>query len=1075
MNFEWILLAFFLASMINGIAKALTRPMHKNILNLISIPVAFITALILQATGWFRSLADSVVESFNLEMGTIGEFASALITTLVGPVIFVLAYCILLFVIRLIHVNLVALFIESRQIRKERHLLRLAIAEEKELVESSVIDAEYRAMELVNALTPENEEHDFLEGYDPLTKREIEQMVEERISREKRIRKKLGFFKESSQKKTISLITGAVSGFLAFAIMMMPVFYTMSFISDVTDTIDKNDPQENKIYLAIELLDEAIVQPYESSFVYEIYHSMALVDLMNSTVRLGGRIAVGDTVYYADDVVRDIMKNSVKVATQIMSSNPNPEILKNSLNGIIKQPFVLSLLTNAVTSLMANVEIPDGGEEGDILSSITNGILLHYKNADKAIIEGDIGALTDTIVELVKMDLIMGLITGEMDFASIIADKDNIKGLLGTMSGLSVYDKVMLGAFTLGIDMIGPMLGIAADDAVAYEKLMNSIATAADSVSVIGEELEDLYTLFKNVDDFTKNKEQIAFIENRIAALKTANGEDVEAWTEADKTKLNELNTQLAEMKSASSDVASVLDYIIEPLRVAELLVAQGDEIKAKVEALEEAAKAAEQEGKDLELQATNIGKEIEAITEKAANGEISNADAAAQIEALYGEKANLESRANEFAARAEELSNQGVEIAEEAEALVAQGEALIDDFQTRITGFTPFISQFMNWMNVQKPFMLSGEDTSPAALTIKIDGVTYMCNTDIINIEMLIDLMLGGNDDSSEGGDTTGDDTDAEGGDVTDDTPVTVAEGDETGEGTGDDSSVDTGFDLNVDELLEQIPFRELLEQLTITSDRSEIESKASPVADLINFIIESASNRKTEGITSALTADWVEGVMQAFLLLNTNEEENASIKLANKLLDSENFISNSVTIEKMHASLRFGEDWTTELKKQDSEKLVDVIFTLIDLVGSLGGESDGESSGDGAESAVPTSNETTDDGGDDGGEVVDGGNDSSEGSISTGDMSAILDLLGVLGTTFDIMADTYCLADLPPLMLEGILKNEMLSMVMMPSMLNGYLEEMKQDDFSYETFMNEFVKTFVDLIGQLGEGGIM
>ena len=188
MNFEWILLAFFLASMINEIAKALTRPMHKNVLNLISIPVAFITTLILQATGWFRSLADSVVESFNLELGTLGDFVSALITTLVGPVIFVLAYAILLFVIRLVHVNLLSKFIESRQIKKERRLLRMAIAEEKHLVSEAVIDSEHRAIDLVNALTQENDEYDFMEEYDPLTRREINQMVEERIRREKRIR-----------------------------------------------------------------------------------------------------------------------------------------------------------------------------------------------------------------------------------------------------------------------------------------------------------------------------------------------------------------------------------------------------------------------------------------------------------------------------------------------------------------------------------------------------------------------------------------------------------------------------------------------------------------------------------------------------------------------------------------------------------------------------------------------------------------------------------------------------------------------------------------------------------------------
>ena len=130
MNLQWILLAVFAVSMISEIAKALTRPMHKNVLNLISIPVAFIITYIMQVFGVFQSFANKIVANLDLS-ATIGEevtgFAVATASTLLSPVLFVVVYGILLFVIRLIYVNLISKFIENREMRKEKRLLRLAI------------------------------------------------------------------------------------------------------------------------------------------------------------------------------------------------------------------------------------------------------------------------------------------------------------------------------------------------------------------------------------------------------------------------------------------------------------------------------------------------------------------------------------------------------------------------------------------------------------------------------------------------------------------------------------------------------------------------------------------------------------------------------------------------------------------------------------------------------------------------------------------------------------------------------------------------------------------------------------
>ena len=1063
MNFEWILLALFVASMINEIAKALTRPMHKNVLNLISIPVAFITTLLLQATGLFRSLSDKLVSLINLDMGTANEFISALITTLLGPAIFVLAYFVILLVIRIIHVNLIAKFIENRQIKKEKRLLKLAIKQERELVEDMVRDSEGRALDLIESLEEEGYEYDAMDDYDPMTKREIKRKVKARIKKEKRLRRKLGFFRESRQKKSISLIAGAVSGFLAFAIAMMPVFYTMSIVSDITNSIDKNDPQENKIYLAIDFVDEHVVEPYESSFVYEVYRSMALVDLMNNTVRLGGRMNIDGVDYYADDVVRDILTNSVKVATQLMSAKPNSEVLRNSLNGIITQPFILTLLTDAVSNLMANVEIPEGGESDDILTNIKNEILLHYKNADKEIIAGDIGALTDTIVTLVEKGLLMSLLTGDTDFAAVLADKDNIKDLLGTMSGLSVYDQVMHGAFTLGIDMIGPMLGIPADNAAAYASFMNKIVAAVDGVSAIPyADMEKLQTFFENAANYKKNEDQIAFLENRIAVLEAEKADPANTWTTEDETKLTELKTKLAEKKQESSSKASVLDYVIEPLRVVELLLAQGDELKAEAEELKTKGNDLQTKSEQLEANASSIEAEIAVIEQKVIDGEMSPTEAESEIARLEAEALNFENQAKDLASQAEDLIAQGEALSTKATDLVDQGKALAEDFEKRASGFTPFISYYMNWTTVHKPFMLAGEDTSLAPVTITIDGVTYLCNTDVLSIEMLLDMML----DAGNNGETTEPEENEGNGEVT---------VEETGEGNGEGNGEGTGgttgeteFDINVDEMLEQIPFKELLEKLNITANVSVIESKASPISDLLNYILDKATVRKNAGATTSPNTDWVTTTLTAFVAKGDNSEE--SVALANKILavndeNANEFDYKGVTVAAMHESLHFDEGWTAEIKKQDSEKLVDVIFTIIDLMGAMKGEGDGEQTEPEGEQASLTSNETGSES-----EEENTGNGEATGS----DMTAMLDLLKTLGKTFDIMADTYCLKDLPPLMLEGLLKNEMLSMVMMPSMLNEYLEDMKNDDFSYEAFMDEFVGKIVGLLDKMnGNGG--
>ena len=257
---------------------------------------------------------------------------------------------------------------------------------------------------------------------------------------------------------------------------MMPVFYTMSILSDITDSIDKNNPDDNQnaIYCTIDWLSDNIVEPYEKSFVYEIYKSMALVDLMNATVRIGTRVQLGEETHYVDDIVRGVITNTVTVVTNLISARPNPQAFGKALNGILTQPFLLSTLTGFITDMMADVEITEP-EEGDILGSITNTILAHYKYADSSVIEEDMSAITDMLVYLVDQGFLFAIASGELGFEEVLTDKDNIKGLLGTMSGLSVYDIVMSGAFELAVNTMGPMLGSPMNNVVGYTSFVDKI------------------------------------------------------------------------------------------------------------------------------------------------------------------------------------------------------------------------------------------------------------------------------------------------------------------------------------------------------------------------------------------------------------------------------------------------------------------------------------------------------------------------------------------------------------------------------------------------------------------------
>lgn len=204
-------------------------------------------------------------------------------------------------------------------------------------------------------------------------------------------------------------------------------------------------------------------------------------------------------------------------------------------------------------------------------------------------------------------------------------------------------------------------------------------------------------------------------------------------------------------------------------------------------------------------------------------------------------------------------------------------------------------------------------------------------------------------------------------------------------------------------------------------TEENSEqYKNKISPVSGLINALtLYSSANR--------LTVENLNTILSAYVASSTDE---ASVALAGRLLDKSSFVSEAVTIEKLLAATDFT-DWTEEEKAADSRLCVDIIMDLLDLV-----------------------------------EVFDGG--SMDGGVDAA--LAFVDQFTKLGTTMDTMKKTSCIGELPPLLIEGLIKNEMLADFLKPSIVFQMNDIVKNNDRSYYDCMNQIAVNIRFAINALG-----
>ncbi len=225
-----------------------------------------------------------------------------------------------------------------------------------------------------------------------------------------------------------------------------------------------------------------------------------------------------------------------------------------------------------------------------------------------------------------------------------------------------------------------------------------------------------------------------------------------------------------------------------------------------------------------------------------------------------------------------------------------------------------------------------------------------------------------------------------------------------------GEDASAGN-FTIQIDGVTYMLTDKQCVVKVTA----NEID-KVSTVTGLINYLVQNS------GVE--FTAE-----TQIFDLISNYPAGAGDYSVAQNFVSGDNFISKGVTIEKLHASTNFGPEWTGDVRKEDCKKCTEIITSLVGLMGSMG-------------QGAPIA-------------------DDANGAL------AMIDMLPALGKTFDLMADTTCLKDLPPQLLTGFLNNEMMSSFIPARYVHQINEDVRNNpDISYEVYLQSWGDTFKLLI---------
>ena len=524
MNFQWMLLAFFLIAVLVGTLRALKRSMLKNVLRLASVVIAFLTVFFLQLGGVFQNAVSRVADTLGVaSLLPVPEGATtlvlALVSTLVACLTFGLFFLPILWFLRIvIHFSLKGVE------KKKRVKAELAVVAEQEGNIQSANEAVTAAVDEAASLATESETAASEENVQPANETAIaeddetatpkpesetaadDEIVSPEIESETAERnesapsavmatetvalvaeteaepvekpnkkKKAVFYHDCAWKRAVSAAVGIVSGVLILSVLMMPTFYSMSIVRAATDALESSDAEDSQVYQVVSVVDEYIATPYEKSVVGGFYDAVCLSDLMCYTVKLGGRIELDEThTVYADDVIKKLLFHGVSAAAQATSLKTECPTIKDDVNAIVSNPAVSHIVTDVLMEMIADMEMKEV-EEDDLVGELVNHFIQHYKEADRATLEKDVCALGNVLGILAEERVLLELIDGEADFSEMLKDEEMLGGVVEAMSGLSAFAPALEDAFKLGVEILGEVLVIPADDAEVYRHLVDDL------------------------------------------------------------------------------------------------------------------------------------------------------------------------------------------------------------------------------------------------------------------------------------------------------------------------------------------------------------------------------------------------------------------------------------------------------------------------------------------------------------------------------------------------------------------------------------------------------------------------
>lgn len=185
------------------------------------------------------------------------------------------------------------------------------------------------------------------------------------------------------------------------------------------------------------------------------------------------------------------------------------------------------------------------------------------------------------------------------------------------------------------------------------------------------------------------------------------------------------------------------------------------------------------------------------------------------------------------------------------------------------------------------------------------------------------------------------------------------------------------------------------------------DYKTKVSPLAGIINALTLRSSTKQP-------TRENVYAILEAYV---ASAKDEVSVELATRILAKDGFVSRAVTIEKLLSAMSF-KDWTDEEKAADSRlcaKIISELLSLMDHIKSI---------------------------------------DTSKGTEGATELLGEFELLGA---AMDDMKKTSCIKDLPSLLIEGIVKNDIFSKYMKPSIAFQINEIVENNNKTYAECMKQ------------------